>query len=349
MSYEYEKPASPSAGLRLHMNENTSGCSPAVIEALRRISGEQVALYPDYTLASEAAARHLHVDRDNLVLTNGLDEGIFATSVAVLRGSSEHDPFEAIIVPPAFEMYAACADAAGARVVHVPQGEDFEFPLDRILQAINPRTRLLFLTNPNNPTGIVIARESIIAIGEAAPNAVVFVDEAYAEFSGTTLIGDPALTRLTNILIGRTFSKCYGLAGLRIGALVGPATRIAAIRRVLPPYSVNAAAAAALPAALGDTAHYQSYLAQSQASKALVYATLDRLGVRYWSSATNFVLARFGADSGRIVEGLKARGVYVRNRSTEHGCAGCVRITTGVLAHTQKCVSAIEEVLCDAQ
>ncbi len=292
MNYEYEKPATPLGGLRLHMNENTSGCSPAVIDALRGISGEQVALYPDYTAANEAAARRLRVGPENLVLTNGLDEGIFATSVAVLRGSAEQDPLEAIVVPPAFEMYAVCAHAAGARVISVPQNERFEFPLDRVLQAVNARTRIVFLTNPNNPTGIVIPRESILAIAKAAPAAVIFVDEAYADFSGSSLIGDESLVDLTNVLIGRTFSKCYGLAGLRVGALVGSSARIAAVRRVLPPYSVNAAAAAALPAALGDTAHYDSYLAQAQASKDMLYAALDRLGIPYWRSAANFVLAR---------------------------------------------------------
>ena len=349
MTYEYERPATVSHGLRLHMNENTAGCSPAVVDVLRRISCEEAAFYPDYSEAIEAVARHLRVDRDQLALTNGLDEGIFATSVAALRGSSELDPFEAIVVPPAFEMYAACADAAGGRVVLIPQDQDFAFPLQRVQQGINARTRIVYLTNPNNPTGIVIPRESIIAIAKGAPHAIVFIDEAYADFSGTSLIGDPALADLTNIVIGRTFSKSYGLAGLRVAVLAASVARITALRRVLPPYSVNAVAAAALPVALSDTSYHDAYLAQSLASKDLLYAALDRVGVRYWRSAANFVLARFGEDSRRIVDGLKARGVHVRDRSTEHGCAGCVRITTGVLAHTQKCVTAIEEILCGAR
>ena len=349
MSHEYEKVATPSTGLRLHLNENTSGCSTAVVEALRRITREDAALYPDYTAAIDAAARHLDVDRDNLLLTNGLDEGIFAASVTALRGSAQNEPFEAIVVVPAFDMYAACADAAGGRVVEVPHDEDFCFPLQRILQAITSRTRLVFLTNPNNPTGIVIPRDSIIAVAAAAPQAMVFIDEAYADFSGTSLIGDAALADLPQVVIGRTFAKSYGLAGLRVGALVASARRIAALRRVVPPFSVNAGAAAALPAALADKAHFEAYLAESRASKELLYATLDRLGIRYWRSAANFVLVQFGVDSGRVVEGLKARGVYVRDRSSGHGCAGCVRVTAGVLAHTERCVRAIEETLCGAR
>ena len=180
MSHEYEKVATPSTGLRLHLNENTSGCSTAVVEALRRITREDAALYPDYTAAIDAAARHLDVDRDNLLLTNGLDEGIFAASVTALRGSAQNEPFEAIAVVPAFDMYAACADAAGGRVVEVPHDEDFCFPLQRILQAITSRTRLVFLTNPNNPTGIVIPRDSIIAERQAQNGCFAHPGQGFA-------------------------------------------------------------------------------------------------------------------------------------------------------------------------
>src|SRR5215218_4607659 len=171
MSHEYEKVSTPSTGLRLHLNENTAGCSIGVIEALRRITSEEAALYPDYTMAIEAVADHLRVEAQNLLLTNGLDEGIFVASVAALRGSSEKDPFEAVVVVPAFDMYAACADAAGGQVVEIPHDEDFQFPLQRVLRGISSRTRIVFLTNPNNPTGIVIPRDSIIAIAAAAPQA----------------------------------------------------------------------------------------------------------------------------------------------------------------------------------
>jgi len=121
------------------------------------------------------------------------------------------------------------------------------------------------------------------------------------------------------------------------------------LRRVIPPFSINAAAAVALPAALADTAHYEAYLAQSRESKALLYATLERFGIDYWPSAANFVFARFGERSRAIVDGLKARGIHVRDRSTDPACLGCVRITTGVVEHTRRCIAGIEEVLCDAQ
>jgi histidinol-phosphate aminotransferase len=349
MSNEYEKVPTPATGLRLHLNENTSGCSRTVLEAVRRMTCEDAAYYADQSAAIAACARHLGVDERNLLLTNGLDEGILAASVVSLRGGGEQNPFEAIVIVPAFDMYAACADAAGGHVVKIPHGDGFAFPLQQVLAAINVRTRIIFLTNPNNPTGLVIPRDCIMTIAAAAPHATIFVDEAYADFSGTSLIPGGIVERLENLVVGRTFAKSYGLAGLRVGALVGEQSRIEVLRRVVPPFSINAAAAVALPAALADTAHYEWYLEQSRQSKELLYAALDRVGVHYWPSATNFVLARFGERSRAVVDGLRARAIHVRDKSAEPACPGCVRITTGVVEHTRRCIAGIEEVLCDAQ
>jgi histidinol-phosphate aminotransferase len=348
MTYEYEKVVTPASGLRLHLNENTAGCSPAVVKALRSITCEDAAWYPDYTQAIEACARHLGVNEEQLVLTNGLDEGIFVASVAALRGGGA-EPLEAIVVPPAFDMYAAYADVAGGRVVEIRQDADFTFPLERVLRAVTDRTRIVFLTNPNNPTGAAIPREAILAVADAAPHATIFLDEAYADFAGTTLIGDASLASRPNVIIGRTFAKAYGLAALRVGALIGPASTLGPIRRVVPPYNINVAAAVALPAALADTEHYDWYLHQSAESKRLLYAALERRGVTFWRSEANFVLARFGARAPQVVAGLAARGIHVRDRSSEHACGGCVRITAGVVEHTRQCIDAIEEILCAAR
>ena len=342
MSAEYQKP-SGSGGLRLHLNENTGGCSPAVVEALRSISCADAAFYHDAGTATAACAQHLGVDANRVILTNGLDEGILCACVAALRGGNQ---FEALVVVPTFEMYGISATAAGGRVIEIPQPEDFSFPLAAVLAAINDNTRLIFLTTPNNPTGLSTAREEILAIADAAPQALVFVDEAYADFSGRTLIGDAEAERRVNIVVGRTFAKAYGLAALRVGALVGSPLTLDVIRPVVPPYNINVAAALALPAALADTAYHDWYVEQAAQSKAELYAALDRLGVPYWPSDANFVLARFGDRATYVVEGLAARGIRVRDRSTEHGCSGCVRITAGVVEHTKQCIAALEEVLC---
>jgi histidinol-phosphate aminotransferase len=347
MSYEYERIVTPASGLRLHLNENTAGCSPRVIEALRKLTREDAACYPDYDATVEACARRLNVSPDHLLLTNGLDEGILSCSVTALRAAGD-TAAEAIVVVPAFDMYAACADAAGGRVIEVRCGSDLEFPLESVLGRIGPRTRIVYLTTPNNPSGRPIARDAIVRVAAAATQALIFVDEAYVDFGGESLIGTQELEHNPNIIVGRTFAKAYGLAGLRAGALIGNEAALAPVRRVVPPYSLNVFASAALRAAVMDSEYYAWYLDQVRTSKELLYQTLERHGIRHWKSEANFVLADFGAGAKRIVDGLAARRVFVRDRSRDPSCPGCVRITAGVVEHTRVGVTALEEILCDA-
>lgn len=348
MTHMYEKAETPKQGLRLHLNENTGGCSRAVIEALRALTCEDAAYYPDYSEAIAACGRYLGVEAGRLLLTNGLDEGILAASVVALRGGPASDPFEAIVIVPAFDMYAASAEAAGGRVIEVPLRDGFEFPLEETISAITPRTRIIFITDPNNPTGQSVPAGAIGRLAAAAPDAVVFVDEAYAEFRGTTRIDRVLLDSHPNIVIGRTFAKAHGLAAVRIGALVASEWMLEKLRRVVPPYSVNVAAAVALPAALNDRGHLDAYVDAVRESRELLYEALDRLDVPYWRSDANFVLARFGARARGVVDALQARGIYVRDRSKAPGCSGCIRITTGLVEHTRRAIAAIEEVLCGA-
>jgi len=340
----YLRVPDPGDGLRLHLNENTAGCSPRVLDALRRLAATDISFYPDYAAAGRATADHLGVPESRLLLLNGLDEGLHLASFAMLR-DVEGAPAEAVIVEPAFDMYAACATAAGGRVVTVAPRADFSFPADETLAALTGRTRLVFLTNPNNPTGQPIAREDIGRIADAAPRALVLVDEAYAEFSGETMIEGGGLDRHPNVVVGRTFAKAHGLAALRAGALVGREATLEPIRRLAPPYNLNVCAATALVAALADDERLRWYGDQVLRSKALLYAACDRLGLAYWPSAANFVLVRAGDRAGALVEGLARRHIFIRDRTAEPGCAGCVRITTGVVEHTEACIAAMEAVL----
>jgi len=345
MSYQYEVVVRPTSGLRLHLNENTAGCSPKVLDALRSLTREDVAFYPTYEAALAACSIRLGVEPDRLILTNGLDEGILAAAAAALRMRSDEQP-EAIVVVPAFDMYASTSDGVGARVVEVPLGADFLFPVEDILSAITSRTRLLFLTSPNNPTGLLIPKRDILRIAKRAPHVLVFVDEAYADFAGVTLVGDAEAEAVPNLIIGRTFAKAYGLAGLRAGVVTGAAAALAPLRRIVPPFSLNSYAAVALCAGLADTTYYEWYLEQVRTSKGLLYAALGKLGVPFWPSEANFVLARIGKEAARVVAGLESRGIYVRDKSRDPACPGCIRITTGVVEHTEACITALEEVLC---
>jgi histidinol-phosphate aminotransferase len=333
--------------MRLHLNENTAGCSPAVLAALHRLGRSDAGFYPDYDTAQQAVARHLGVAADHVLLTNGLDEGILAAAAAACRDHAAGVP-EAIGVAPAFDMYEICTTAIGGRMVNVPLNDGFELSADAVRAALTPRTRIVFLTNPHNPSGRTVPLTTLRELARDVAPVLLFVDEAYADFSGATLIDPAVLTALPNLVVGRTFSKAYGLAGLRAGVVVAVPDTLAPLRRVVPPYSLNAWAVAALPVAIEDRAYREWYLEQAAASRALLTDACARLRLLTWPSAANFILVRV-PDAPATVKALAARGVLVRDRSTDVGCAQCIRITAGVVDDTRRAIAALEEVLCGAR
>ena len=344
MTYVYERLPDPGQGLRLHLNENTSGCSPKVLEALRRMGSDDVTYYPDYAAITSECAHYFEITSEQLLLTNGLDEGILAATVAYL--SQTRQAAKSIIVEPAFDMYAACCSSVAVDPLTIAPRTDLTFPLTEILGAISDATRLVFLTNPNNPTGEQIPKDAIREISHKIPKkAIIFLDEAYADFSGQSFIHE--LDKYPNVLVGRTFAKAHGLAALRIGAVIATASVLAPIRLVVPPYSLNNCAVTALQAALNDREHVRSYISESHQSKQLLYEACDRLSLKYWRSEANFVLIHIGDGANKFVHDLAIRKIFIRDRSGEPGCAGCVRITAGVVKHTKTFICAMESILCD--
>jgi histidinol-phosphate aminotransferase len=340
-------------GLRLHLNENTGGCSQKVIDAVRAFDGDTLARYPDFRQAVIETAAFLGVDPERVVLTNGLDEGILLASIAYLGHRTPTSLVElgapltvtsgapqVVVSQPAFEPYLHAAHAMGARVVAVPPGPDFEFPLEGVLKALTTNTRIVYLNNPNNPSGRPISKDAIRKVAHEAGHALVFVDEAYHDFLGENFLADAA--DYPNVLVGRTFSKAYGLAGLRVGAMIASPGILAPIRKVMPLFNLNVVAVAALRAALTDLDFKSWYIAQANESKALVYAACERAGLRYWKSAANFVLIDGGGMVRPLVDGLIASGVLVRDRTKDPSTPTCFRLTTGVVAHTRRAVETLE-------
>lgn len=334
----YTRVDSPPGGLRLHLNENTAGCSPAVLAALHSIGRTDIADYPDYSRVTAQCEAWFGVAPGWVQITNGLDEGLHVVAQAAKLNRSD---FEGIVVEPAFEMYAACIAAVDGRQVTVMPSPDLGFPLDAVLAAISSRTRLIYLCDPNNPSGLPISPGQIQQVAEAAPDALILVDEAYADFSKRTLIG-PFLDRFRNVVVGRTFAKAQGLAGLRVGALIAHPDTLAPLRRVLPPYSLNICAVVALEAALADSAYVEWYVAQAAESRALIYDWCRARGVTFWPSEGNFVLVRIGENASELVRVLSEHRILIRDRSTKPGCAGCIRITAGVVEATRACLESME-------
>ena len=331
----------PGEGLRLHLNENTGGCSPRVLEAIRNVSRSDVSVYPRYREAVTATARHFGVDPDWVLLTNGLDEGILMAAVGHIARARVHDA-ETIIPLPAFDPYPNSTAAVGATAVRVLPGLDFAFPTQAVIDAITPRTRMIFLNTPNNPTGQLISVADLIRISEAAPGAVVLVDEAYIEFGGTTFL--PHLSTYPNVLVGRTFSKAYGLAGMRLGVVIGQPKVLDPVRAVTLPFNINGVALTAMRAALEDTEFLPRYASQVQESRERLYAACRRLGLQYWPSAANYVLVHVG-HTAPLVQALTARAIHVRDRSKDPTTPGCIRITAGMVEHTDAAIEALDSVV----
>jgi len=337
---EYHPPLAERVGLRLDFNENTSGCSPRVLAALRAMTAEQVAKYPEREPAERLVAQHLGLDAAQVLLTNGVDEALHLIAETYLEPEDE-----VLICVPTFAMYELYARATGARVVAIPAAEDFRYPVDAMIAAINPTTKLIVIANPNNPTGATVTHDDLIRIAKAAPAAALVVDEAYHEFYGQTILGE--LPRLPNLIVARTFSKAFGMAGLRVGVIATAAEQAAMIRKVSSPYNVNAAAIAALPVALADTDYVRGYVSQVRDGRERLQALFAELGIQYWPSNANFVLAHFGDARRSLVQGMRAKGILVRDRDSDPGCAGCVRISVGLAEHNEQLFAALPEVMKD--
>jgi histidinol-phosphate aminotransferase len=335
---EYLPPLSDRRGLRLDFNENTAGCSPRVLEALRGLSASAIATYPNRDIGEQAVAEYLQIESQQILLSNGVDEALHLVAQTYL------EPGDEVIIPvPTFAMYEIYARAAGAKIIAIPAERDFQFPLARILESITPKTKLIAIANPNNPTGQVATNEALRRLAAAAPNAALLIDEAYFDFYGKTILNE--LDSLPNLIITRTFSKAYGMAGLRIGAAVAQAEQIRMLRKAASPYNLNGVALACLPAALGDQSYIRHYVSDVTAGRAGLEAFLSELGIKYWPSHANFVLARFGALRVPFVTAMRERGILVRDRNSDPGCEGCVRITLGTGEHNAQLLTAVREVI----
>jgi len=330
----YEAPAEGRAGkVRLDFNENTSGCSSAVRRALAKLTGKQLGMYPEYRKPTERLARHFGVRPQELLLTNGGDDALrvfFDTFV---------EPHTSILIcEPTFPMYRYWAEIAGAEVCVTRYGANMEFPLEEVLARLSKNPRVLFIANPNNPTGTLIREKELKRILQSATRTVVVMDEAYSEFSDFTAL--PWIHKYPQLFVARTFSKVAGLAALRLGAVIGCANSLAFVRRAMPPFPVNLAALAAAEAAVGDAARMRAYVADVKRLRARTAKELCVLGVRTYPSAGNFLLANFGPAGSALFHKLEGQGILLRDRSKDMG-SGFVRITIGTSAEMQRLLKFI--------
>ena len=333
---EYHPPLGNRGQLRLDFNENTLACSPRVRDVLMSVTTGELTRYPEREPVEAMVAAHLHVAAAQVVLTNGVDEAIHVLFEAFLEAGDE------LLFPtPTYSMYEVYASATEAKIVTVQAGDDLQFPFEQLLAAITRKTKIIAIANPNSPSGAVATRAPLIEVARRAPQAVVLVDEAYFHFHGETVVD--LVGEIPNLMVARTFSKAYGLAGLRLGLLIGPIELMRWVRRVLSPYSVNSLALACLPPALQDSGYLNWYVSQVLAARREFEAAIDKVQLRRWPSRANFILTEIGSRHAEFVSLMRDAGVLVRDRSNDPGCQGRVRITIGTCEQMRHAVAALEQ------
>lgn len=325
----YETPAEGRGQkIRLDFNENTTGCSNAARRALARLTAKQIATYPEYEAPTRRLARYFRVDPSELLLTNGGDDAL-----RVFFDTFVEPRTEILICEPTFPMYRYYAEIAGARVKVLRYGPDMEFPFQQALAALEKRPRLFFLANPNNPTGTLVSATAVRKLVRSAPHTVIILDEAYAEFSPASAI--PWFRRFPNLFLTRTFSKAEGMAGLRLGAVIGRRDSLVFVRRAMPPYPVNLAALVCGVAAVRERTSIVRYVREVQRLRPWFARELENRGVRVFPSSANFLLADFGPRGSAFFKKLRRNHILVRERSHDLG-PGYARITIGTESELKK-------------
>ncbi|MFH1411249.1 MAG: histidinol-phosphate transaminase [Candidatus Omnitrophota bacterium] len=320
--------------IKLASNESAVSPSPKVLKAVKE-AAKDINRYPDggSFYLKKAISGKFSVPQDNIVLGNGSDELIvLALRAFVTEGE------EVIVSSPTFLVYSIAASVVGAKVVTVP-AKELRYDLGSILRAVTPRTRMIFIANPDNPTGSYLSKAEISGFVEKVPeNVILFIDEAYYEFGPDRGSNDEMVSVQRpdkNIIRTRTFSKAYGLAGLRIGYGFARKDIAAAINKVREPFNINSLAQTAAIAALDDEAYMKMSVDLVNKEKNKLFRAMESMDVRAVPSSTNFILIETFRDSMKIFKFLLERGIIVREMSS-WGFKGFVRVTVGTKKENEK-------------
>ena len=326
---------------KLDWNEATIPPSPKVKEAISQYiaEGGELNWYPELGAKSLclALSDYTGLRPDSILVTNGSDDALD------LICSSFIDKGDEVVVPvPTYNHFVVFAQSRGANIKSVLFEDPFAADIDTVMDAMSENTRMLYLVSPNNPTGVVTSPEDVVRVCEAFPNTLVIVDEAYFEFSQVSSI--QLVQRFTNLIVTRTFSKAFGLAGLRVGYLSAHPDIIDGLGRIYNPKSVNTFAQIGTIAALDDIDYLNSYLDQVLTAKELLrtfFAT--RPNIQTWVTDANFVVVRV-PNIQESLRRLESLGVYVRDRSSYPGLEGCLRMSVGTVEQTQKLIDRLAKV-----
>ena len=327
--------------IKLASNENPYPPSPKVIAAISEAALE-VNRYPDsgcFYLRRELA-KHLNVSEGHLIFGNGTDEVI----VMVIRAFIEQGD-EIVIAQPTFMVYSIAGNIVGAKIKTVPL-IDFDYDLEGMAKAVTDKTKIVFIANPDNPAGTYVNKDQLRKfLDTIRKDIVVFMDEAYYEFVYENDYPDSlALQKeYPNLFVSRTFSKSYGLAGLRVGYGIATKEIIDLINQVREPFNVNSIAQVAALACLKDQEYYDDILKKNEEQRQFLYKSLEETGLSCRKTYTNFILVDV-ADKKDIAQLLLEKGIIIR-RMKAWGLDQYIRITIGTPEENKRCVKTIKDIL----
>jgi len=329
--------------IKLASNENPLGPSPRAVAAIRQ-NLKEIHRYPEasaYYLKQELA-NIFKVKAEELIVTSGSSEAISLCLQAFVN------PGDEVIFPrPSFLIYPILCHMIGATPVEIPLNADFSYDVEKIVAGITRKTKVLILCNPNNPTGTIVTRSQLNFIWKNIPRDVVVIsDEAYAEYVEEKNYGS-ALPwfRKHPVLVVRTFSKIYGLAGLRIGYGIGPQEMISLMEKIRPPFNTTGLAQEAARAALKDKAYVRQSLKNNASGKRYLYKELSLLKIPFTPTQANFILCNLSKPAGSLVQELERKGIIVRHMPAPGLNENYLRITIGTREQNEKLISQLKQIL----
>ena len=332
--------------LRLDFNENTIGPSPIVIQAIRKISREEISIYPEYSDLTEEFVKNLRKQNPHISISSsevGIFNGVDAAINAIFHAYGEDNEIM-LTTSPTFGYYTPCAEMRGMKITSIPyEGMDFKYPFHKICEFIahnNPK--ILLICNPNNPTGTRLNPERIIEISKLSPKTLVVIDELYEAFTSDSVLPFVNFQKTPNLVILRSLSKTAGLAGLRIGFTIGNSKVIDIINRVTGPYDVNSFAVVAGFAALKDQSYIDSYVNEVLKARNWLQIKLKKYNVKHHIDGGNYFLLWPKSGAVETEKKLKASGILVRSMDKKINLKGSLRVSIGTIEQMKRFWSAFK-------
>jgi histidinol-phosphate aminotransferase len=324
--------------LRFDLNESNFGCSPKVMRALKSASKSDLLIYPEYEKLNNKLAEEYNVLPSNILLTNGGDDAIRSVTDTFVDKKDE------VLLPvPTYSMFELYAKLSGAKIKEVVYNRDFSFPINKVLKGISQRTKMVVVVNPASPLGSTVTRQELIEILDKAKNSIVLLDETYHHFSGKSMAH--LIKEYDNLVVIQSFSKVYGLAGLRLGCIITNHEALKEISKVAFPYAATSLAVSAAYAAMSDEDYTEKVILQIENEKKFLCSELKSIAEKVHNTDTNFIIAKFGKSSDELHEKLEDKGLLVRNIGHLPLMKGYLRISPGVRKENVELVKAINNLM----